>query len=38
MNYGELAVPIWYLRLNGFFPISNFVVHASGEVSAHNRL
>ena len=31
MNYGELAA-YWYLRLNGFFPISNFVVHASGDV------
>lgn len=32
MNYGEQAA-YWYLRLNGFFPISNFVVHASGEIS-----
>lgn len=28
MNYAEEAA-FWYLRLNGFFPISNFVVHRS---------
>jgi len=28
MNYGE-ELAYWYLRLNGFFPISNFVVHKS---------
>ena len=26
MNYGE-ELAYWYLRLNGFFPITNFVVH-----------
>lgn len=26
MNYGE-ELGYWYLRLNGFFPVSNFVVH-----------
>ncbi len=28
MNYAEEAA-FWYLRLNGFFPISNFVIHRS---------
>jgi len=28
MNYGE-EYALWYLRLNGFFPISNFVIHKS---------
>lgn len=27
-NYGE-ELGYWYLRLNGFFPITNFVVHKS---------
>ncbi|MBA3015297.1 MAG: hypothetical protein KKD63_15755 [Proteobacteria bacterium] len=31
MNYGE-ELTYWYLRLNGFFPISNFVVHKSQSV------
>lgn len=26
MNYGE-DVAYWYLRLNGFFPLTNFVLH-----------
>lgn len=26
MNYGEDAV-YWYLRLNGFFSVTNFVLH-----------
>lgn len=30
-NYGE-EVAYWYLRLNGFFPIPNFVVHKSKSV------
>ena len=28
MNYGE-EYAFWYLRLNGFFPILNFVIHRS---------
>jgi hypothetical protein len=28
MNYGE-DLAYWYLRLNGFFPITNFVIHQS---------
>jgi hypothetical protein len=28
MNYGE-KLAYWYFRLNGFFPISNFVIHRS---------
>jgi hypothetical protein len=31
MNYGE-EIGYWYLRLNGFFPISNFVIHRSAGV------
>lgn len=30
-NYAEELV-FWYLRLNGFFPISNFVIHRSQHV------
>ncbi|MBD0371452.1 MAG: hypothetical protein ICV60_11490 [Pyrinomonadaceae bacterium] len=29
MNFGE-ALTYWYLRLNGFFPLSNFVLHRAG--------
>jgi hypothetical protein len=29
MNYGE-ELAYWYLRLNGFFPIADFVIHKSG--------
>jgi hypothetical protein len=32
MNHAEEAA-FWYLRLNGFFAITNFVVHASGGVT-----
>jgi hypothetical protein len=32
MNYGE-EYALWYLRLNGFFPISNFVIHKSRETT-----
>ncbi len=31
MNYGE-EISYWYFRLNGFFPLANFVVHRSEEV------
>jgi hypothetical protein len=31
VNHAEEAA-FWYLRLNGFFAITNFVVHASREV------
>ena len=31
MNYGE-EIAYWYLRLNGFFPITNFVIHRSTEI------
>lgn len=31
MNYGE-ELAYWYLRFNGFFPISNFVVHRSSGI------
>ena len=31
MNYSE-EYAYWYLRLNGFFPLSNFVIHKSGEI------
>lgn len=30
-NYGE-ELGYWYLRLNGFFPITNFVIHQSGGI------
>ncbi len=26
MNYGE-TIAFWHLRLNGFFPLANLVVH-----------
>jgi hypothetical protein len=32
MNYGE-EIAYWYLRLNGFFPLTNFVIHRSREVA-----
>jgi hypothetical protein len=31
MNYGE-HLAYWYLRLNGFFPLTNFVIHKSAQV------
>lgn len=33
MNYGE-TLATWYLRLNGFFPLRNFILHR-GEFSPH---
>lgn len=34
-NFGE-TLTYWYLRLNGFFPLTNFVLHRHGE--DENRL
>jgi hypothetical protein len=34
MNFGE-SLAYWYLRLNGFFPLSNFVLHRHADVR-HN--
>ena len=31
-NYGE-ELAYWYLRFNGFFPITDFVIHRSGHAS-----
>lgn len=31
MNYGE-EISYWYFRLNGFFPLVNFVVHRTEEI------
>ena len=31
MNYGE-EIAYWYLRLNGFFPITNLVIHRSSRI------
>ena len=31
MNYGE-ELAYWYLRLNGFFPLTDFVLHKSEEI------
>lgn len=33
MNYAE-TLAYWYLRLNGFFPLRNFVLHRSGEAGS----
>src|SRR3990170_7441706 len=30
-NYGE-ELGYWYLRLNGYFPITNFVIHQSEDI------
>jgi hypothetical protein len=32
MNYGE-ELTSWYLRFNGFFPLSNFVIHKSKDIA-----
>jgi hypothetical protein len=31
MNYGE-DLAYWYFRLNGFFPITDFVIHREGDI------
>lgn len=31
MNYGE-EIAYWYFRINGFFPLINFVVHRTKEI------
>jgi hypothetical protein len=31
MNYGE-DLAYWYFRLNGFFPITDFVMHREGDI------
>lgn len=35
MNYGETLV-YWYLRLNGFFPLVDFVLHRHEETITHS--
>jgi hypothetical protein len=35
MNFGE-TIGYWYLRLNGFFPLPNFVLHRSGVPNSQN--
>lgn len=35
MNFGE-TIGYWYLRLNGFFPLSNFVLHRSATPNSQN--
>lgn len=35
MNYGETLV-YWYLRLNGFFPLVDFVLHRHDETITHS--
>ncbi len=36
MNYGE-TLTYWYLRLNGFFLLRNFVLHPSYESEGTNN-
>ena len=36
MNYGE-TLAYWYLRLNGFFLLRNFVLHPLHESEANDR-
>ncbi len=36
MNYGE-TLTYWYLRLNGFFPLRNFVLHPPYESEGTNN-
>ena len=35
MNYGE-TLAYWYLRLNGFIPMRNFVLHPSVNATDKN--
>ncbi len=35
MNFGE-TIGYWYLRLNGFFPLPNFVLHRSAAPNSQN--
>ncbi len=35
MNFGE-SLAYWYFRLNGFFPLNNFVLHRQGLGSEQN--
>ncbi len=35
MNFGE-TIGNWYLRLNGFFPLTNFVLHRSATSNSQN--
>ena len=35
MNFGE-TLAYWYFRLNGFFPLANFVLHRSPNVVEHS--
>ncbi len=36
MNFGE-TLAYWYLRLNGFFPLTNFVLHRAEECENNDR-
>ena len=36
MNYGD-TLTYWYLRLNGFFPLRNFVLHPPSESEGTNN-
>jgi hypothetical protein len=37
MNSSE-ELAYWYLRLNGFFPLTNFVIHRHQAPRAHLRV
>jgi len=37
MNYGE-EITYWYLRLNGFFPLTNFVVHQVEDIAHSSEI
>jgi hypothetical protein len=36
MNYGE-TLAYWYLRLNGFFLLQNFVLHPIAESEGNDK-